>query len=68
MYDLYDTEKTGKLPQDDYATIVRGMGHNPSEKELQEMFQSTRPDRKCNNNIRYIILSYCNHASHLEYV
>ncbi|XP_063429137.1 neo-calmodulin-like isoform X1 [Mytilus trossulus] len=45
MYDLYDTEKAGKLPQDDYATIVRGMGHNPSEKELQEMFQSTRPDR-----------------------
>ena len=44
IYELYDPELTGKIPQDDYATIVRGMGHNPSEKQLQEMFQETRPD------------------------
>ena len=44
IYELYDPELTGKIPQDDYATIVRGMGHNPSEKQLQEMFQETRSD------------------------
>jgi hypothetical protein len=26
------------------------MGHNPSEKQLQEMFQETRPDPTWNNN------------------
>lgn len=46
MFELYDTDGTGKLHQDDCATIVRGMGHNPSEIELQDMFSSTRPDRK----------------------
>jgi len=41
---LFDQDDSGSVSYDELAKIVRGMGQNPTEEELQEMFKQLDVD------------------------
>ncbi|XP_071160619.1 uncharacterized protein [Mytilus edulis] len=44
LFDLFDVDKSGTVSLDELAKIVRGLGSNPTEAELKEMFAEVDKD------------------------
>ena len=41
---MFDQDDSGSVSYDELAKIVRGLGQNPTEKELEEMFKQLDGD------------------------
>ena len=44
LFKLFDQDDSGSVSYDELAKIVRGLGQNPTEKELEEMFKQLDDD------------------------
>jgi calmodulin len=42
-FDLFDSENLGTIPREELATVMRALGQNPSEEEIQEYIQEYDP-------------------------
>ena len=45
VFDLFDFKKKGSLSTEDICIVMRKLGANPSEKDLQEIFNEVDKDR-----------------------
>jgi len=40
-FNLYDNDGSGKIPSDKLGTVVRSLGYNPTEAEVEDMVRNT---------------------------
>jgi calmodulin len=56
-FKLYDKDENGRLSVKEAGTMWRSLGANPTEAEIQEMFDAIDADGRFNIELQFIIIS-----------
>ena len=44
MFDYFDKDGNGSITAEEFATALRGLGYNPTEREIREMIKKIDKD------------------------